>query len=372
MSGHAGSERRLQVAVDATPLIGDRTGVGTYVENLLGQLDGHHDLDLRLMAFTIRGRRELTGGAGRSRIVHRPVPARLLHRAWLRGDVPSAEWLAGRVDVVHGTNFVLPPPRSAAGVLTVHDLSFVRYPQHVNAASLAYRTLVPRGIARAARVFTPTRAVAEELIDAYRLSEDRVLVTPLGVDAAWFEAGAEPRLVGLPDDYLLAVGTLEPRKGLDVLLEAYRMVLAADPDVPPLVLVGPPGWGPALDTAGLPTDRVLLPGFVPTQVLRGVVARARLLVFPSRYEGFGLPPLEALAAGTAVVASDIDAVREVLGGHGRLTPPGDATALAGAIDDELRATRAPAEIAAAREHAATFTWRRCADLTASAYSEAAQ
>jgi glycosyltransferase involved in cell wall biosynthesis len=201
------------------------------------------------------------------------------------------------------------------------------------------------------------------------------MVTPLGVDPGW--AAAPPPDPGwlaahrLPADYLLAVGTLEPRKGLDVLLAGYAALLAEEPDAPALVLVGPAGWGPALDGTRLPAGRLLLPGYLADDELRRVVAGARLLAFPSRYEGFGLPPLEAMAAGVPVVASDLPAVREVTGGLVTLVPPGDADALAGALLTELRTPTGPDRRAAARQRALAHTWARCAELTAAAYRLAA-
>src|SRR6185312_2711183 len=192
---------------------------------------------------------------------------------------------------VHGTNFVLPPLRRAAGVLTVHDLSYLRYPETVAAASLRYRTLVPRGLRRAAVVVTPSQAVAAEVKAEYGLG-DRVLATPLGVDEGWFGAtpmpAAELAARGLPERYLLFVGTVEPRKGLPALLSALRLLHDSDRvAVPPLVLAGPPGWGPALETAALPPGAVLSAGYLDTADLRRLVAGAALLAYPSVYEGFG-------------------------------------------------------------------------------------
>jgi glycosyltransferase involved in cell wall biosynthesis len=222
----------------------------------------------------------------------------------------------------------------------------------------------------AGAVITPTHAVAAEVADTYRIGADRVVVTHLGVDSSWFET-APPTPPELPKEYILAVGTLEPRKGLDVLLTAYRALLANSPDRPPLVLVGPPGWGPALSTAGVPADRVIRPGYVDGPTLRGIVAGATVLAFPSRYEGFGLPPLEALAAGTPVVASDLPATREVLGGHARLVPPADADALAAALHSVIADPPTAEARHLAREHAATFGWRRCAEQTAAVYRDLA-
>jgi glycosyltransferase involved in cell wall biosynthesis len=169
----------------------------------------------------------------------------------------------------------------------------------------------------------------------------------------------------------LAVGTLEPRKGLDVLLTAYRSLLADSVDpVPPLVLVGAPGWGPALDRAGIPAGAVVEAGWLDQDRLRKVVAGASCLAFPSRYEGFGLPPLEALAAGIPVVASDLAACREVLGAHARYAPVGDAEAFATELAAALR-DGSPTDGTARRAHARAFTWAACTDATVAAYQRAA-
>jgi glycosyltransferase involved in cell wall biosynthesis len=410
----------LRVVLDGTPLLGRRTGVGRYVANLLAGLAELasdealgmavpvpvRPLELAATAFTWRGLDSLAqalppGVAATAR----RAPARLLQDVWARGDRLPVELLTGRADVVHGTNFVLPALRSARGVLTIHDLSYLRTPDTVRVASARYMTLVPRGLRRAAAVITPSQAVAEEVIAAYRIDRDLVTATPLGVADAWFDA-APPgpgwlTAHGLPERYLLFVGTAEPRKNLSVLLSALRGLHGTYPDIPPLVLVGPPGWGPALDTAGLPAGAVISAGYLDEADLRTAVAGAAALCFPSRYEGFGLPPLEALAAGTPVIAADIPAVREVtapvVGAAVRLVPPTDADRLADALLDVIdgghggladgsapparpggAAGLAGARPGAAdprragREHARRFTWARTAALTAAVYRRAAE
>jgi glycosyltransferase involved in cell wall biosynthesis len=137
--------------------------------------------------------------------------------------------------------------------------------------------------------------------------------------------------------------------------------------VPPLVLVGPPGWGEALDTAGLPAGAVRTPGYLPEDDLARVVAGAAALVFPSWYEGFGLPALEALACGTPVVASDLPALREVLGDQAELVAPGDPAALAAALALVLDDPGGEPARAARRTRAAGFTWETCAQASLSAY-----
>jgi glycosyltransferase involved in cell wall biosynthesis len=358
----------LRLGIDATPLLGRRTGIGTYVAGLL---DGFARLDdppeVVLTAFTWRGVDGLPEGFRRA---PRRFSARALQELWTRADWPPVELLSGPVDVFHGTNFVLPPTRRAAGVLTIHDLSFEDHADTVAPATLRYRVLVPRALRRGAVVVASAEAVADQLRERYRLAADRVVVAPLGVGAQWF-APPGPRPVGLPGEYVLFTGNLEPRKNLPVLLAAMALLHRERRDVPPLVLVGPPGWGPALDAAALPEGAVLTPGYLSGRDLVAAVAGASLLVLPSRAEGFGLPPLEALATGTPVVASDLPVLREVLGGHASYVPPGDAESLAAAIGAVLDAgDGGPAARAARTAYAATFTWTRCARATTGAYDVA--
>jgi glycosyltransferase involved in cell wall biosynthesis len=364
----------VRVGLDATPLLGPRTGVGRYVAGLaeaLAGLGGAEPEELVLVPFSWRGTRELPGVAPqgpRVRCGRRRAPARLLQAAWARLPWPPVEWLAGPVEVFHATNFVAPPARRAATVVTVHDLTYLRHPEMVTDASTRYRHLVPRALASGAVVCIPTAAVAVEVAEAYDLAPERLVVTPLGVGDAWRRA-TPPDLAwlaarDLPGRYLLFVGNREPRKNLPTLLTAYRKLLGG---VPPLVLVGPAGWGEALDTAGLPAETVRTLGYLPEAELARVVAGAAALVFPSWYEGFGLPALEALACGTPVVAADLPALREVLGDQAELVAPGDAAALADAMARVLDDPGGEPARAARRTRAAGFTWENCARTTLAAY-----
>ncbi len=373
----------LRIGMDVTPLLGTPTGIGRYVGALAAALaadapDGAAGDALLAVAFTLRHRDALSSRLPEGvPVVGPPVPARALQWLWSRAEFPPVTALTGSIDVFHGTNFVLPPRGRAAGVVTVHDLSFLRTPQTVTRASLAYRSLVPRGLHRAGAVCVPSQAVAAEIQEAYGVEDERLVVTPLGVEPAWSQAAAPDeerrRRLGLPEQYVVFSGSLEPRKNLPTLLEAYRRLVAAAPDFPALVLMGPPGWGPALDLHGLPAGKVVLTGYLAEEDLRSVVAGAAALVYPSLYEGFGLPPLEAFACGVPVVASDLPVVREVVGDDpdlARLVPAADVDALADALLAQLSSTE-PAGVAdRRRRRASAFTWTRTAERTRDAYLRA--
>ncbi|GAA2339191.1 glycosyltransferase family 1 protein [Saccharopolyspora halophila] len=341
-----------RVLLDGTPLLGARTGIGRYTASLADRLAS--DVDLRLIGFSARGARRLRALAPRgARAVGPPVPARALRKAWLRGRFPPVELLGGSADVVHGTNFVLPPSR-AAGVLTVHDLAFL---DDARLAEPELPALVRASARRARVVCTPTAAVADQVAARLEVERERIVVTPLGVDPEWFTAApldaAGRARCGIPPEYLLFVGDAGDRKGLPSLLAAH------DPALPPLVLAGPGRPGDS--------DGVLRTGYLPDAELRRLVAGASALVLPSRDEGFGLPVLEALACGVPVVCSDLAALREVAGDQAIFAPSGDPDGLRAALHEALGT---PPDPAAGRSRAATFTWEACAASTLTAYHRA--
>ena len=362
----------MKVALDATPLIGPRTGVGHYVAGLVdGLLRLPDPPEVTLTAFTFRGRSELHPPVG-AHVAARPAPARLLQAAWLKGSFPPVELLSGSTDVFHGTNFVLPPRRKAAGVVMVHDLAYEKLPESVTPASLRYRQLVPKALQDPRVVVTtPTEAVADEVAEFYRIDRSRVVATTLGVADEWY--GAAPPSAdwlttrGLPERYLLFVGSLEPRKNLVNLLEAHRQAKAENPSVPALLLVGPPGWGEALDPATLTRGDVVTTGYLPHAQLRTLVAGAVALALPSRYEGFGLPLLEAFAAGTPVVAGRVPALQEISAGLAPIVDPDDVEGLAAELVTVSLQGPDPAAADARRHRAREYTWTRCAESTLAAY-----
>ncbi|SDP04439.1 Glycosyltransferase involved in cell wall bisynthesis [Nakamurella panacisegetis] len=358
--------------MDATPLLGQRTGIGRYTEHLMSTLAGRTDVSVAATAFTLRGWRDLArtlppGVAARSR----PFPARLLRKAWQRMDFPPVEWLAGRADVVHGTNFVLPPSRHAAGVVSVHDLVWHTHHGTLRTENQDLAVLVPRALRRAAAVTTLAAVTKRAIADEFGFPLDRIFVAPPGVGPDWFDPPAltidERAMNGIPADYFVFVGTREPRKGLDTLLAAHRELRAqVGAGCPDLLVVGPAGWG--TDHAAAGAGGVRLAGYLPQALLPSVVAASRGLVLPSIEEGFGMPAIEALAAGVPVITSDIPVLAEVTGDAGIRFPVGDAQALTDALHQVVRGD-VPDE-AVRRARAREFTWERCAEATMQAYRAA--
>jgi glycosyltransferase involved in cell wall biosynthesis len=371
MAGFTG--RPARVALDATPLLGQRSGVGNYVRGLIDGLALLEEgPDVLLTLFSIRG--AVPGPLpARTRPAPRRAPARLLRRTWSGWGWPPAELLTGRVSTFHGTNFVLPPLARAGGVVTVHDLAYLRYADTVTGDAAEYAALVPDALRRGAHVLAVSQAMADEIADEYGLPADRITVAHHGVDPAWSQA--EPAgpddltRLGLPDRYVLFAGNLEPRKNLGMLLRAHRAARRVDPTVPPLVLAGPAGWGDRWQ--GTPPDPadVVVAGYLADEDLRAVVAGAAAVCMPSHYEGFGLPVLEALAAGRPVLASDIPAHREIAGDLAVLLPATEPDAWSSALTT-TEALDGPAERAARRGHGATFTWTASARAHLGAYAQA--
>jgi glycosyltransferase involved in cell wall biosynthesis len=353
----------VRVLLDGTPLLGNRTGIGRYTAALAEELASMSDVDMRAVAFTLRGWRKLRKVLPHgSRARGMPVSARLLRRCWLRAPFPPVELFAGFTDVVHGTNFVLPAAMRAKGVLTIHDLAFLDAPDELAPSDEQLPQLVARSAERAAVVLTPTQSVADVTAERLDIDAGKIAVTPLGVDLAWFTARppseALRRRIGLPKSYLLFVGGAGPRKSLGWLLKAHE----ATAGLPPLVLAGPGHHSRH--------ENVRAIGYLSDVDLRSVVAGAETLVLPSRDEGFGLPVLEAMACDVPVVCSDVPALREISGGHASLVPYGDVEAMGVALTAALENPPTPATLADRRAHAAEFTWRRTAELTVAAYRRA--
>jgi glycosyltransferase involved in cell wall biosynthesis len=309
------------------------------------------------------------------------MPARPLHALWERTDFPPVEWFIGRADVVHGTNFVVPPTRDAAAVVSVHDLTPLHYPELCDAATLAYPRLIRRALHRGAWVHADSAFVAAEVVHAFEADPARVRAVSPGVpdlpaiDAVQAEDALRRLLPPGTGRYCLAIGTAEPRKDLPGLVRAFDAVAARHPDVS-LVLAGPRGWGEEKLEAALAASssrtRIVRTGWVEAFDLAALLGRAAVLAYPSLYEGFGFPPLQAMRAQVPVVATRAGSLPEVLGDGALMVEPGDTDALAAALDACLSEGRTrEALVAAGAAWSARFSWQRCGEELEALYRDAA-
>lgn len=306
------------------------------------------------------------------------LPGPVLARLWERGLPPRLGGLPGRgiADVVHAPTLLAPPVhRASALVVTVHDVVPWTHPETLTPRGAAFHQRMGARVAAGADlIIVPTEAVAGQVRTLLRPCCPVVAIplgaTPLTVPP---DARAHRARLGLTDRrYVLFVGTAEPRKGLDILINAMRDPAVADLD---LVVVGATGWGEvdlhALTASAGLTDRVHLLGRVSDAELAAVQAGAAVLAMPSRAEGFGIPVIEAMSLGVPVVTSDDPALLETGAGHALVAPIGDAPALALALA-EAAAPGAPrdARVTAGQGHASSLTWDRAARATWAAYAVA--
>ncbi len=304
----------MKVAIDAGPLYGHRTGVGMAADGIITALGRRDDVDL--VPYLVSGRSEPQPG-------HRklPLPGIVASQVWSRADRPRADRWLDRADLVHGTNYVVPPTRLPT-VVSVYDCWFLRYPERATALVRRAGRNLRRAVARGAWIHTSSAATemsARELLDT-----DRVVTIHLGPpnhvgppDPGTTEAGIPPRVSGLEGArFIVAIGTEERRKGVPMLVGAFAE-LAADDAETRLVLAGAPGDdSTAIDNAldAVPdANRVHRLGPVDDATKAWLLRHAAVLAYPSIDEGFGFPILEAQMAGTPIVASAVGSITEVAG-----------------------------------------------------------
>jgi len=365
----------MRVAVDATAVPARLTGAGVYAARVLAGLAARDDLEVE--AFCAPGSAPALAAPG---VVLRPVglagagrPARIAWTQLLAGRAARR----ARADLLHGVHYELPVAAGLPQVVTVHDLTLLTHPEWHQASKVRYFAwAMPRAVARAVRVLCVSATTAADLAERLDVPADRVDVTPLGTDLrpAPPQGVAElRRRLRLDGPYLLGLGTVEPRKDLPTLVRAFAALAGELPHR--LVLAGLAGWdggelAAAVAASGV-ADRILVAGYVPEADKAALLTGADVFAYPSRYEGFGLPVLEAMACATPVVTTTGGSLPEVAGDAAALVEPGDSHALAAAIA-KLAGDPAARQDAAARgrARAAAFTWDRCAALTAAAYRRA--
>jgi alpha-1,3-rhamnosyl/mannosyltransferase len=328
----------MRVLIDGRPLVGNRTGIAVHTAEIAQRLEvtpapliaSHAAIDDR-------------EGLEHCRFRVDRAPNGVLWQQFVLPRITDADVLWGP----HGT---LPLAAKLPAVATVHDFTPLTMPgRHELKTVLSFNLIIGRSLEIAKRIACVSRLVADEAMRGFGVDARRIEIVPNGVDAFFSPAGEE-------EDYLLYTGTLEPRKGLDVLLAVWRSLPEPRPR---LVLCGDAGW-----RVKLPADeRLEVTGYVTRERLRALYRGARAFLYPSRYEGFGIPPLEAMACGAPTIATRTGAIPEFAGDAALLVPPGDQDALRSALVRVLGDGALRAELRArGPERASLYRWDRSAQL----------
>ncbi len=368
----------MRVALDAIPLVAAKTGIGHYTDALAEALARiHTDHQFTLLspfdfAFPVT-----PATPPNLNKVYFPVRS-IFRRWWLVGA--SALMQISPYDVFHGTNYCIPVFAPCPTVVTVHDLSLFRRSQtHEDDNVRRGKRRIPIMIRRATRIIAPSEWTRREILEHFRVAPERVRTIPEAArkemrplpDA---ESAAVRQKHGLESPYLLFVGTIEPRKNLLVLLRAYDELLRTTPHRPKLILCGGGGWKNdevyrLVEELKL-GDMVRFLGYVVDEDLPALYSGAECFIYPSLYEGFGLPPLEAMACGTPVITSNASSLPEVVGESGLMHDPEDHRALTAQIVTVLGEPGAAAKLRAqGLERARLFSWERAARETQALYDE---
>ena len=373
----------MKIAIDGSLLSGVHSGVELSILGLATGLSRVPTEDTVIMyvgkkfqcanlpAGCVRLRR--AGGAGRFKL------RRVL---WQQAALPIY-LKAEKVDLFHGPGYVVPAFSSVPSVVTVYDAIALLRPEFCRPLNVMhYQRLVPRSIRKAQLVIVPTKAVAGQIVEKLGTSDEKIRVIPCGIDSRFKPADEAAKAqvhdaLNVPCPYILFVGNIEPKKNLVTLVKAF-FAAKQNKNLPhKLVLAGMPGWKckpvfRAIEELGLKDD-VIFAGYVPRDLLPALYSAAEMFVFPSLAEGFGIPPLEAMACGTPVIISKDPALRETAGGAALEAAASDLKGLREAIEaltenEELR-TRL---IQKGRARAAQFSWIESARKTLEVYHEALQ
>ncbi|MGE0641936.1 MAG: glycosyltransferase family 4 protein [Thermoanaerobaculia bacterium] len=355
--------RRPRVGVDLRALVRRPTGIGIHTQALVEELVRRDAVEVVGLVHAPLHDPSWTGAAGIALEVE-PAPLGVLWQQW----VLPRRLARGDLDLFWSPLLTLPLRMPVPSLVTVHDLAVLHHPESLTWKIRA--SLLPflgRSIEKAGRVLTVSRSVADEIVAVWPAVRDRLVVIPNGVAEEFSPVGADELAairsrLGLPERYLLYVGTVEPRKNLEILLDAWERLRGERDDTPPLLVVGPEGWGSRAterrmrDLAAMGLRRL---GHLDRADLVDTLRAATIFVYPSYYEGFGLPALEAMACGVPVIVADRSSLPEVVGDCGLQFDPDDANELLAAL---VRWLDAPEEL----ESAARCGARRARDFTWSA------
>jgi len=354
----------VRIALDVSPLSHPPTGIGNYIRGSLAGMAEAAGGEHELVAFAptslhgpARIRQALAGIPVATRLW--PLPAsHAVRTAWSIFGHPAAERLLGSFDALLYTDWMTPPQRAGLRATTIHDLNPLHHPEWCTPRTIAMHRRKDADAVHACDViFTNSRYTADDAMASLGIEAERLVVAHPGVGAEFSPEGKRADFGG---PYVLGVGTLEPRKNLQRLVEAWRL-LETDHR---LVLVGGAGWG---EQPGLDDDGIVLPGYVRDDALPALYRGAEVYVYPSMFEGFGIPVLEAMACGTPVVASNHPSLDEACGAAAIRVDPCDAASIAAGISEAV--ARRDGLVRAGIEHAAQFTWRATGETMLNALVE---
>ncbi len=365
----------MQIGIDARLTYYRTGGISTYIIRLVEALERLDSVN-RYTVFHSRKARESLVHHFRRVSLWTPSHHRI-ERLALAGEL-----LPRRLDVFHTTDFIPPLFGARRHIITVHDLTFLHYPQFLTAESRHYyNDQIQYAVHHADHILTDSAASKRDMIAMLSVPAEKITVHLLGVDESFKPLPTETvdhyrRALELPEAYFLFVGTFEPRKNISGLVEAYRALLAAVPDAPPLVLAGRMGWNfdavrEKIEALNL-GDHLLWREAIPQDAMPALFNGAVALVTPSFYEGFGFPALEAMASGTVPIVSNVSSLPEVVGEVGLQVAPEDQAALTSAMRKALEdVTWRQAQEQAGLKRAATFTWENTAQIALDAYTASA-
>jgi len=375
-------DKLMQVAFNATALLSPLTGIGQYAHHLALGLQQLGDVNANFFY----------GSGWSAEVRTKPLPSVTTIKTLVRRLLPNSYGVARaiqqhqfskgarrtRYDIYHEPNF-LAYRFEGPSAITVHDLSWIRFPEmHPVERVRAMDKYFQPGLERASLILTDSEFVKHELMDVFGVKPERIRPVLLGVEALFYPRSAdETRAVldahGLVHgQYILAVGTLEPRKNLAVALRAFMQLAPSLRKRFPLVLVGMKGWHTsALEQQIAPliaAGEIRQLGYLPREDLAKIIAGATTLIYPSIYEGFGLPPLEAMACGVPVITSNVSSIPEVVGETGLMLDPQDVDGFARGMETLLTAPEVREAMARkALARSAQFTWASCVSQTVEAY-----